>query len=420
MAEKITFIHSGDLHLGAPFRGLRALSDRWADRLVDAIPEAYDRLIETCIRRKVDFLLLAGDEFDTDKPSYAHQLHFIHGLQRLQSAGIPVYIVAGNHDPYANWQQILPSLPDNAQLMPSSEPGFAVFRRDGKPAAIIAARGFTNLSVGESIAEGIGRQEAFEATGVEAPFVVGMLHTGLWMDPYKAPTSEEALLGSGIDYWALGHIHMRYSKPEDHPKLAFCGDIQGRDIHETGDRGCLLVTLEEGMPNQVEFISTASVQWEILEVDISECAGAASIVSACVRAMFDANADAKCEEMVARITLTGTTPLHGYLRKPGALEDLRNDLNASYPTFFCDALLDGTKAPLDKDALRDEGLFPASLLNVSEGMTADSKDILDYLTDEFATRGLSMPRLVAHAYEELIPDAENIALDLLEGEGGAQ
>ena len=46
MSERITFIHSGDIHLGAPFRGLRDLSPKWADRLTRAIPEAYDRVID--------------------------------------------------------------------------------------------------------------------------------------------------------------------------------------------------------------------------------------------------------------------------------------------------------------------------------------------------------------------------------------
>ena len=69
MSSKVTFIHSGDLHLGAPFRGLRALSPAWAQRLARAIPEAYDHVIQACLDNRVDFLLLAGDMFDTDKPS---------------------------------------------------------------------------------------------------------------------------------------------------------------------------------------------------------------------------------------------------------------------------------------------------------------------------------------------------------------
>lgn len=119
MAKKLTFIHSGDVHLGAPFRGLRALSPAWADRLVRAIPEAFDRVIDACIKNRVDFLLLAGDVFDTDKPSYAHYAHLMKGLKRLEARGIRVYMITGNHDPFANWKHIIAELPSNVVMFPS-------------------------------------------------------------------------------------------------------------------------------------------------------------------------------------------------------------------------------------------------------------------------------------------------------------
>ena len=142
MTNRITFIHSGDIHLGAPFRGLRDLSPKWADRLTHAIPEAYDRVVDAAIERGVDFVLFAGDEFDTDKPSYAHHRHFLQGLERLRDAQIPVYLIAGNHDPYATWAGLRDQLPENVHMFGSDGPGYVVYERDGEPVAIIAARGF--------------------------------------------------------------------------------------------------------------------------------------------------------------------------------------------------------------------------------------------------------------------------------------
>ena len=79
MAERLTFIHAADLHIGAPFRGLRALSERWASRLVEAIPEAYERVVSAAIDNRVDFVVIAGDIFDTARPSYADYLTFFDG-----------------------------------------------------------------------------------------------------------------------------------------------------------------------------------------------------------------------------------------------------------------------------------------------------------------------------------------------------
>ena len=63
-----------------------------------------------------------------------------------------------------------------------------------------------------------------------APFCVGVIHTGLDLDPNKAPVSPAKLLRAGFDYWALGHVHKRLIYTEDNPRLAFSGCIQGRDI----------------------------------------------------------------------------------------------------------------------------------------------------------------------------------------------
>ena len=60
MARSVTFIHAADLHLGAPFHGLRSISPIWADRLAKAIPDAYRQLVETAISHQVDFVVLAG------------------------------------------------------------------------------------------------------------------------------------------------------------------------------------------------------------------------------------------------------------------------------------------------------------------------------------------------------------------------
>ena len=54
MDEKLTFIHAADLHIGAPIRGLRGLSDEWERRLIDAIPAAWERVVETAISRRVE------------------------------------------------------------------------------------------------------------------------------------------------------------------------------------------------------------------------------------------------------------------------------------------------------------------------------------------------------------------------------
>lgn len=420
MAEQLTFLHAADLHLGAPFRGLRALSPEWADRLHDAIPAAYDRIIETAISNDVAFVVIAGDVFDTASPSYSDFLHFFRGLERLHAVGIPAYLCTGNHDPFSSWRKDFAAFPDSVTMFPAAEPGYALFEREGYPTCVLAGRSYGTKvwSADESIAEGVTRAAADEALaprGAAAPFGVGVLHTGLDIDLAKAPAEPAELLASGMDYWALGHIHRRAVDSMDNPKLVFPGCIQGRDIKESGTRGIALVTLEEGAPNRVRFVPTASIVWEQLRVDVAGCETLAQVTDRAMRAQFVANGKGHCEKMVTRITLVGATELHDVLLRPGVLEDLRRDINDAYADFFCDALLDATSRPLDRAALLEEGLFPATLMRAADRARADGHELTAYLQEEFLTRNLAMPTISQKRLAELSREAEELVFDLLVG-----
>lgn len=422
MTKSLTFLHCADLHLGAPFRGLAQVSELWAARLIQAISESFDRVIDAAVRRKVDFVVIAGDVFDASRASYGDYLHFFEGMCTLQVAGIPVYLITGNHDPFTSWQQSMFSLPENVHMLAADRPGFELFEKDGEPVCIIAGRGYYNQTwpMDECIADGLTHQAAIEALSpahpdvAAAPFAVGVLHTGLNLDPIKAPVNPSVLMNAGMDYWACGHIHMRYVYPsKENPRIVFSGCIQGRDIKETGTRGVMAVTLSEGVVPQLEYIPTASVVWQKLAVNIEDCATLPEICDKIMREQFRANGKAHCEEMISRIALVGKTKLHEVLSRPDVREDLRKHVNDSYPSFFCDTLVDETIEPRDEEALRREGLFPAVLMRVADDQAANEEDAVAFLQSEFLDRNLQMPAACANKTADLTKAAENLVLDLL-------
>lgn len=63
----------------------RAVSSRQFPKRTSAwFPPAIDN--------RVDFVVIAGDIFDTARPSYADYLTFFDGLSRLDAEDIPVYM----------------------------------------------------------------------------------------------------------------------------------------------------------------------------------------------------------------------------------------------------------------------------------------------------------------------------------------
>ncbi len=427
MARSITFLHTADLHFGAPFRGIRNLSETWSDRLLEAIGAAYDTVIETAIKREVDFVVIAGDVFDTARASYRDYRRFFDGLHRLDRAGVPAYLCTGNHDPYTSWQIDFERLPPSAVMFDAARPSFALYERDGEALCLLGGRSYFNQTWprDQRISEGIDRasleRNLERQTGrdnlsrQQAPFSVGVIHTGLTLDPLKAPENPLDLMATGIDYWACGHIHSRYAYPSwDDPSIVFPGCIQGRDANETGSRGCVLVTLTEGAGNRVEFVPTASIDWERLSVDVSDASTVSDVERSIVEALFRANGRAQCARMIARVKLVGSTDLHDVLCRNDVLEDLRTRLSSAYDEFFVDELSNRTKKPRDLERMGDEALFAAAFVRAAErrgkyisALRAEVEEqLVEWRLDPSAANALT---------DDLCDQSMGLVLDLLDG-----
>ena len=69
MRARTSFIHAADLHLGSPLKGIGEKDPFLADTLRRAVACAFDRMIDRAIDLEVDFVLIAGDIFDSEEPS---------------------------------------------------------------------------------------------------------------------------------------------------------------------------------------------------------------------------------------------------------------------------------------------------------------------------------------------------------------
>lgn len=58
------FVHAADLHLDSSFKGIREAERSVAETLRRATFDAYNGVIDLCIDRNADALLVAGDVFD--------------------------------------------------------------------------------------------------------------------------------------------------------------------------------------------------------------------------------------------------------------------------------------------------------------------------------------------------------------------
>jgi len=71
----------------------------WRDpRLREANAKSFKLAIDTCLNEQVDFVLIAGDLFNTAVPAIDSLRIVVEQLKRINDADIPVYFIAGSHD----------------------------------------------------------------------------------------------------------------------------------------------------------------------------------------------------------------------------------------------------------------------------------------------------------------------------------
>ena len=74
----------------------------------------------------------------------------------------------------------------------------------------------------------------------------------------------------GYDYWALGHVHAAEEICQD-PWIVYPGNIQGRNVRETGPKGAMRVVVEDGRVVSVSRVPLDAARWEHVRVEASDC-----------------------------------------------------------------------------------------------------------------------------------------------------
>lgn len=299
------FLHTADLHLDSPLRGLAAREDVGSQVLLGASRKAFENLISLAISEKVDFLVIAGDVYDGDWKGYETGLFFVRGMARLLRAGIPVYLISGNHDAASVITKTL-ALPENVSVFSSRSP--STHTLDRWPVAI-HGMSFPRRAVDENLVPKY-------PPPVDGKFNIGLLHTSLagreGHDTY-APCSVDDLVSKGYHYWALGHIH----QPEiihETPWIVYPGNIQGRHSRETGPRGCRIVTVDDDLAvTDCAWHSLDIARWEVLTIDAAGLDAREALYDHIRSSVSNAINEAEERLLALRLVISGVTALHGTL-----------------------------------------------------------------------------------------------------------
>lgn len=371
MSDGFTFVHCADLHLDSPFEGVRSTAPSIAEVLCDATFRAFENVIDLAIRKRADFLVVAGDVYDGADRSLRAQLRFRDGLRRAAENGVQCFVSHGNHDPLTGWEAGL-ALPPAVHRFGGDVEGLPVERCGAELARVYGV----SYRV-RNVQENLSRRFKADSGG---PFSIGVLHCNVGGDPRHdnyAPCTVDDLAASGIDYWALGHIHSRSLLRQQGPCIAQPGNTQGRSVRETGPRGCYLVHVDAGRRVANEFVPTDVVRWFVQSVDIAGLDTLGDLMDVLFRLREDVRGGAEGRASVLRLEISGRGNLHAALAQVDPDRDLALPLRENEPDrtdfVWVESVDIRTRRGADPAQRRRVDDFPGDFLRRVESMRASGE-----------------------------------------------
>ena len=417
------FIHAADIHLDSPFAGLTDAAAAPVERLKGCTRQALTAVVDYALENAIDFVVIAGDLYDGDWRDYTTGLFFVKEMGRLARARIPVYLLYGNHDAESRITKGL-VLPENVFVFPAKAPHTHVIR-DLKVA--LHGQSFATAVVTDNLARAYPQARA-------GHFNIGVLHTSATgragHAPY-APCQPAELVAKGYDYWALGHVHAR-EVLQEFPHIVFAGNLQGRNIRETGAKGFTVVTVAEHKVIDVEAVAADVVRWARLVLAAGSCTDLEALWAQARADLAEAVRRADGRLLIVRPVLTGRTALHGWLKEhPDTLAaELRAAASAVSADLWIEQVVVETETRHDLAAAARRPDAVGALLQAADGLLAEPAahaaleaelaEVIAKLPDDVRHQAYPGGRLAADALAALIDEAKVvIAGRLLDDPGEA-
>ncbi len=379
--DTIKFVHCADLHLDTPFRGLSNIAPDVGKALNEATFQSFQNIIDLAIREHVDFVVIAGDVYDSADRGLSAQFKFQKGMERLRQHDIRAFVACGNHDPLNGWSATI-EWPDNVHTFPAEHVDTCEVTRGGRVVATVCGISYPKPEVHEDLAA------RFPRPGGEVPSIA-VLHGNVGGDtahlPY-APTTIAELTAKGFTYWALGHVHAGRVLRDESPAVVYPGCSQSRHPNETGPKGCCLVTLTDAGRPDVRFVPTDVVRYFSAAVDIADCASQDAVRRTVVERCRFVSQSSEGRGAVVRLTLTGRTGLHRELARANSLEALvqsvREELDGWEPWVWLESLPLETRGAYDLQAQRSREDFVGDLMSVFDSLLEPSASrLVEWLKD---------------------------------------
>jgi exonuclease SbcD len=265
-------VHTADVHIGVENYGFPDPETRTSTRLTDFL-NSLDEVVNYAINNKADLVLFCGDAYKSRNPSQTHQREFAKRISILTKNGIPVFLLAGNHDsPNIRMQatalDIFATLNAPKVYVGDKLRTHIVETKSG-PIQIISlpwirkgdfitskdTKGLSNTDINKAIQETLTSIINSEIQNLN-PNIPAVLAGHVSIDSAKTSSEKSMMLGKDyillkssinnkkLDYVALGHIH-KHQILNENPKIVYPGSLERVDFGEEKDqKGFCVIELD--------------------------------------------------------------------------------------------------------------------------------------------------------------------------------
>jgi len=244
----VRFLHTADWHLGIKYS---MLGDK-ADLAREIRMETVKSLLKIAKEEDVDFILVAGDLFDSNEVDS----NLIHKTcQNLSSTGLPVYILPGNHDPLTR---------DSAYNDPVWDAaGNIHILREAEPVNLTGDVTLYPCPVKQ-------KQSKEDPTSwierENSNISIGLAHGNLqipgFTDDSNFPINPSR---TDLDYLALGEWHSLFQHKN---KIVYPGTPETTKFGENKSGNAVIVNLEKGEIPIIKPVHVGKLKWENVEENI--------------------------------------------------------------------------------------------------------------------------------------------------------
>ena len=291
-------LHTADIHIGIENYGRTDPATGLNTRLLDYLARLDEILDYALVTEPVDLLLIAGDIYKNRTPNPTHQREFARRIRRVVQAGIPVFILTGNHDvPAASGRahsvEIFDALEIAGVTIASRMRIHRIETRGGavqiiavpwlNRQALLTKDDIQGLPMSALDAEMLHRVEDWLDRAVMEldpgiPTVLafhGTLAGATYGSERAVMLGHELVLPRsvvarpGVDYVALGHIHKHQAIGDD-PPAVYPGSLERVDFGEEDEtKGFVVVDLGKDATTW-RFVEVVARPFVTIEADVRE------------------------------------------------------------------------------------------------------------------------------------------------------